>query len=151
MICQRYEGAFYPSIPSPDLPEICVSDDPPFTHTGLDFAGPLSFQSNSSAHDSCVKEKAYICLFTCASTRGIHLELTQGLDVEEFLMAFRRFTSRRGVPATLISDNAKTFKASSAQIAKVQRSTEVAHYLIDNQITWTFIVERAPWWGGFWE
>ena len=150
VICRRYEGAFYPAIPSPDLPEIRVSDDPPFTHTGLDFAGPLFFQSTSSTHDS-VKEKAYICLFTCASTRGIHLELTQGLDVEAFLMAFRRFTSRRGVPATLISDNAKTFKASSTQIAKIRRSTEVSRYLIDNQITWTFIVERAPWWGGFWE
>ena len=50
-----------------------------------------------------------------------------------------------------LSDNAKTFKASSTHITKIQHSSEVSRYLADNQITWTFIVERAPWWGGFWE
>jgi hypothetical protein len=27
----------------------------------------------------------------------------------------------------------------------------VKRYLHNNRITWNFIVERAPWWGGFWE
>jgi hypothetical protein len=31
------------------------------------------------------------------------------------------------------------------------RAEEVLRYLTDNQITWQFIVEKAPWWGGFWE
>ena len=25
------------------------------------------------------------------------------------------------------------------------------HFLGDRKVTWKFIVERAPWWGGFWE
>ena len=143
--CRKFEGAFYPAIQSPDLPEIRVSDDPPFTHMGLDFAGPLLFHLREPGEgQNLAKEKAYICLFTCASTRGIHLELTHGMGVKEFLMAFRRFTTRRGVPVTLISDNAKTFKASSRTIKKIARSAEVSRYLVDNQINWTFIVERAP-------
>ena len=73
------------------------------------------------------------------------------MGVEEFLMAFRQFASRRGLPATIVSDNAKTFKACSGQVAKISLSIEVSRYLVDNQINWTFIVERAPWWGGFWE
>ena len=34
-----------------------------------------------------------MCLFTCASTRAVHLELTRGLNVQDFLLAFRRFAS----------------------------------------------------------
>ena len=93
----------------------------------------------------------YICLFTCASTRAVHLELIPSLTVESFLLAFRRFTSRRGLPATLISNNAKTFKGSSREVQRIARSKEVMRYLSNNGVFWKFIVERAPWWGGFWE
>ena len=88
---------------------------------------------------------------TCATTRAVHLELTRNLTVECFLLAFRRFTSRRGLPTTLISDNAKTFRGASREIKKIVRSKEVQRYLANNRISWKFIVEKAPWWGGFWE
>ena len=92
-----------------------------------------------------------MCLFTCASTRAVHLELTRGLNVQDFLLAFRRFPSRRGLPATIQSDNAKTFQSSSKEIQKIARSPEVWRYLTNHQITSNFIVEKAPWWGGYWE
>ena len=41
VICRRMEGPPYPIQVSADLPVCRVSDDPPFTHVGLDFAGPL--------------------------------------------------------------------------------------------------------------
>ena len=47
--------------------------------------------------------------------------------------------------------SAKTFRAASAEIRKLCRADEVLRYLTNNQITWQFIVEKAPWWGGFWE
>jgi len=59
--------------------------------------------------------------------------------------------SRRGLPATLISDNAKTFKSASKEIRTIRSSEEVQRFLTSNQVTWNFIVERAPWWGGLWE
>ena len=93
----------------------------------------------------------YIVILTCASKRAVHLEVTPSLTVFSFLCAFRRFTSRRGVPALLMSDNAKTFRAASMEIRELCRSEEVLRYLADMRISWTFIVEKAPWWGGFWE
>jgi len=55
----------------------------------LDFAGPLYVRTDQgNSTDSC--SKVYILLFTCASTRAIHLELTQSLSVSSFLRAFRR-------------------------------------------------------------
>ena len=151
VICRKYEGTPYSALPTTDLPNNRVSDDPPFSHVGLDFAGPLFIETKNSEVAENSSQKVYVCLFTCASTRAVHLELTRGLSVEAFLLAFRRFTSRRGLPATLNSDNAKTFKSSAREVRKIARAEEVWRYLTDKQITWNFIIERAPWWGGYWE
>ena len=102
--CRKLEGTPYRTPQVPDLPEFRVSEDPPFTYTGVDFAGPLYIKEEKSENDE--NEKAYVCLFTCASTRAVHLELVRTLTLESFLNAFRRFSSRRGLPARLISDNA---------------------------------------------
>lgn len=54
--CKRFEGLPYAPVNSPDLPIERVSKDPPFSHTGIDFAGLLYLQSNTD------QSKAYICL-----------------------------------------------------------------------------------------
>ena len=132
---------------SPDLPTDRVYEGLPFTYTGIDFAGPLHLNSATPENRS----KAYCCLFTCASTRAVHLELTDSLTVTSFLQAFRRFVSRRGLPAKLLTDNAKTFKSVSVDVKKISRSSEVKQYLANRQVDWQFVMKRAPWWGGFWE
>ena len=82
----------------------------------------------------------------------MHLELTEALSAESFLQAFRRFVSRRGLPSVMISDNAKTFKSAANDIKKIRQSREVQRHLTNKQVNWQFIfLEKAPWWGGFWE
>ena len=153
VVCCSYEAS--PRKPSQfaDLQSNQVSNNPLFTHIGLDFARPLYIKEacRSSKESDSDSNKVYVCLFTCASTWAVHLELTRRLNVQDFLLAFRRFASRRGLPATIQSDNAKTFQSSSKEIRKIARSPEVWRYLTDNRITWNFIVEKAPWWGGYWE
>ena len=151
VVCRRYAASPCKPAQYTDLPGNRVSDDPPFTHLGLDFAGPLYVKDarRSSQESDSGSNKVYVCLFTCASTRTVHLELTQGLNVRDFLLAFRRFASRRGLPATIQSDNVKTFQSSSKEIRKIARSPDVWRYLTNNRITWNFIVEKAPWWGGY--
>jgi len=78
--CLKLEGLPYSYETSPDLPSDRVSDDPPFTRTGINFAGPLCIQTLGSEE---IEHKAYICLFTCASTRAIHLELVRSLNVDQ--------------------------------------------------------------------
>ena len=50
-----------------------------------------------------------------------------------------------------MSDNVKTFQASAKELIKISQSKEINHYLTNHRITWNFIVEKAPWWGGYWE
>lgn len=65
------------------------------------------------------------------------------------LLAFRRFVSRRGIPNTVYSDNAQSFH-SCARAFKAAASA-LQEYATGLNVHWKFIVERAPWWGGWWE
>ena len=49
-----------------------------------------------------------------------------------------------------MSDNAKTFKASSQDVNKIKKSPQVKQYLTNRRVEWEFIAEKAEW-GGFWE
>ena len=151
VLCRKHEGNSYATPPVPPLPVERVSNMPPFNNTGLDFAGPLYVRDKLNGATDNQEIKVYVCLFTCASSRGLHLELTRDLSATVFLQAFRKFCARRGVPSTIMSDNAKTFKCCSKEVERVVRSEEVHQYLTNRQISWQFIVEKAPWWGGYWE
>ena len=75
---------------------------------GLDFAGPLYYMNNHTDKES---RKCYILLFTCCFSRIIHLELTTDISSKTFLLALRRFISKRGCPKIIISDSFKLFKS----------------------------------------
>ena len=49
-----------------------VNHAPLFTNVGIDFAGPLTLLDKESAN-------CYVCLSTCASTRVVHLKVTETL------------------------------------------------------------------------
>jgi len=129
IVCKRFEGKPYSAPLPPDLPEERVCEGPPFSTTGIDFAGPLYVKSLSLNVEQGDHVNAYICLFTCASTRAIHLELTETLSSQSFLQPFRRFVSRRGLPSIIMSDNAKTFKCASAEVKRIQQSNTVKQQL----------------------
>jgi hypothetical protein len=96
----------------------------------MDYAGPLYLE----------RGKAFVLLFSCAVTRSLHVELVEDMSTELLLLAFRRFVSMRSACRTIICDNAKTFKK-AAELLEGKKKT----------ITFRFIPERSPWWGGFYE
>ena len=79
------------------------------------------------------------------------LDLVESLEVETVIHCFRRFTARRGVPATILSDNAKTFKAASKEIRGILRSSRLTEHFLSKGIKWKWIVELSPWKGGIWD
>ena len=99
--------------------------------------------------------KAYICLFVCASSRAIHLELTLDLLTESFIEALRRFIAVRGAPSLIYSDNGKTFEGASKLVAKTLNGNpndiSPKEEFSNLNIQWNFIPPRSPWWGGFYE
>ena len=51
----------------------------------------------------------------------------------------------------IISDNAKTFKAADKALKQLFNHPEVKSDLDVCRTKWKFNLERAPWWGGFFE
>ena len=55
----------------------------------------------------------------------------------------------------ILPDNAKTFKAGAQELQtmknQVLKPDASQQFLANHNITWKFITERAPWWGGFYE
>ena len=121
--------------PAPPLPRDRVTKARVFEVCALDFAGPL-FSVD------CPKQKLYICLFTCSVVRAVHLELTESMDVDEFLLAFQRFAARRGVPSIVYCDNFRTFKCAERLLQK--QYGQLAP-------TFKYSAPLAPWWGGQFE
>ena len=147
VLCRRFEGAAYHAPPPPPLPEFRVKEEPPFTFTGVDFAGPLYIHSFGLT----ASNKVWICLFTCCVTRAIHLDIVTDLSTETFLRCLKRFAARRGMPRKFVSDNGKTCKAAAKFIKAVFKDDMVLEHLSGLGVEWKFNLEKAPWWGGVFE
>ncbi|GFQ85985.1 integrase catalytic domain-containing protein [Trichonephila clavata] len=81
--CKLFKAKCGMQIETP-LPSKRVVPSAPFTITGIEFAGPVNIR--------CLKPRdtAYIALFTCATTRALHIELVSDLTTDEFLLALQR-------------------------------------------------------------
>ncbi|XP_071128314.1 uncharacterized protein [Mytilus edulis] len=144
--CIKISGMPYSAPDPPPLPKDRVNYDYPFSVTGVVFTGALYTKGK---HNEL--SKTYICLFTCAATRAIHLEIVTDLTEESFILAFKRFVARRSTPRIMLSDNATTFKAAAEKITRSNKDNRIQEKLADQGTEWKFIPNRAPWFGGFWE
>ena len=105
VICKRFRVR--PVLPplSPHLPDFrIIISSYSSQFIGLDFAGPLLIKSRKEN-----ALKTYVFLFTCTSSRALHLELKPDMSISSFIRAVKRFVSRRGMPDRVISDNFKAF------------------------------------------
>ena len=145
VICQKIVGKSYTAPDPPPLIKARVHETDPFDVTGVDFTGTLYIREKGR------ESKAYVCLFTCAVTRAVHLEIVTDLTVEEFLQAFRRFSSCKSLPRLMLSDNASTYLAAANELNILFCSPLLSNALSKKGVTWQFIPKHAPWFGGFWE
>ncbi len=149
-VCRRHQGGHYPMQEMPPLPKVRLVNPQPFTYTGIDFFGPITIKYGTT------QGKGWVCLFTCCTTRAVHLEPVHAMKTTAFLGCMRRFISRRGQPSLIISDNAPTFKLGDEVlkalfVRETPASNEIISYFSKEGIDWKFIVEFAPWQGGFYE
>ena len=77
---------------------------PPFSNTAMDMFGSLQVRLNRRT-----LREAQVVIFTCTTTRAIHLELVTEKSFEAFSMAFRRFACLHGQPNICWSDCGSNF------------------------------------------
>ncbi|GIX82631.1 integrase catalytic domain-containing protein [Caerostris darwini] len=89
------------------LPKACVEISRPFTIYSCVFTGSIEIKLSKGRGEEFTK--ACVSLFVCLATKVLHLELVGDLNSEYFISAVKRFTSRRGCPSHIYSDNATNF------------------------------------------
>ena len=138
-LCKLFEGLHYPAPTTAELPRFRLDGGKAFKNVGVDFCGPV-YVRHIYQQEEQEMNKAYIALYTCATSRMLHLELCPNLTTVAYLRSQRRMMGRRGIPSLFISDNGKTFKGSVLR-----------KFNAKNGIQWRFNLARAPWWGGMYE
>ncbi|XP_036142109.1 uncharacterized protein LOC118645343 [Monomorium pharaonis] len=138
------------------LPAGRVTISKPFSHCGVDYAGP--FLLRESKRRNARSHKAYLAIFVCFATKGVHLELVSDLTSDTFIGALKRFVSRKGKPSCMYSDNGTTFVGAQRQLKEFfdflsneQTQTSVQFFLRDQGTSWKFIPPNSPHFGGLWE
>ena len=103
------------------LPSLRVAAGfPPFSNTAMDMFGPLQIRLNRRT-----LQEAQVVIFTCTTTRAVHLELVTDKSSEAFSMAFRRFAILRGHPNVCCSDCGSNFIGAQECLREVMQNWDI--------------------------
>lgn len=138
--CKRFHARPL-NAPQAPLPANRVVQTYCFQTTGIDLGGPLFLNDGT---------KAWFILFTCSVYRAVHLELTQSLTTEAFILAFRRFIARKGRPTDVYCDNGTNLRGTDNLFALLDWTRIMTEFQCQ-RIKFRFLPPGAPWWGGFYE
>ena len=139
-----------------DLPANRVCASTAFSHTGVDYAGPVYITLKRGRGQRSIK--SYVCLFVCFSTKALHIEVAPDLTTESFLNAFKRFLARRGICDVLYSDRGTNFVGAKSTLSEIYKFLDSSDFksafqaeLAEHRIQWKFNPPSCPHFGGLWE
>ncbi|XP_011883953.1 PREDICTED: uncharacterized protein LOC105571092 [Vollenhovia emeryi] len=136
------------------LPVNRVTPSRAFLNSGIDYAGPFVIKTWKGKNARTYK--AYVALFVCFATSALHLELVTDYTSDAFIAAYKRFTARRGICATLTSDCGTNFVGADKELKKLfsessRELKQIAILLANDGTQWKFHPPSAPHFGGKWE
>lgn len=136
-----------------DLPKERLTPAPPFTYCGVDYFGPFRIKEGRK------ELKRYGVLFTCLSSRAVHIEAANSLETNSFLNALRRFIARRGPVREIRSDRGTNIVGAEKELKKaldemdhsIIQESLCREYKADWVIQWKQNPPAASHMGGIWE
>lgn len=132
------------------LPEARVRPTRAFTHTAIDYAGPI--WSRTSRGRGQKAHKSWVAVFVCMCSKAVHLELVSELTSTAFVAAFRRFTSRRGLCSDVYCDNGTNFVGADRemreQLKKAMQDEGWRALLADSGTNFHFAPPGSPHFNG---
>ncbi|XP_035281332.1 uncharacterized protein LOC118231544 [Anguilla anguilla] len=127
----------------------CVMPDkPPFTNTGVDYFGPFEVSRGRS------RVKRYGVLFTCLTSRAVHIKVAHSLDTNSCINTLRHFMSRKGQVSVLRSDNCTNFIGAERELREALKDldqSKIKEAVMKRGVKWIFSTPGASHHGGVWE
>ena len=106
--------------PLGDLPKERVKiGEKPFRNTGVDYFKPylaLSKKKKKKKMESETRSTKALTKLYGVTARAIHTKLAGDLFTDSFLLALRRFVSRRGYMKVMLSDNGTNFVGANKEL-----------------------------------
>ena len=121
-------------LPWESLTTLQLSDARPFYATGVDNFGPIYLKT---IHRRNTSYKAWVTLYTCASSRAILLDLVPQIDSKCFVRSLQSVDQVKSHDH-MISDSGKNFVSSDTQ-----------NHIANSDIEWHINLPLAPWHGVF--
>ncbi|KAK3750306.1 hypothetical protein QZH41_001774 [Actinostola sp. cb2023] len=147
--CKKLRGQVQQQLMA-DLPAERLTPSPPFTYVGLDVFGPWEVVARRT-RGGLAHSKRWAVIFTCLTTRAIHIEVIESMDTSCFINAMRRFLALRGPAIQLRSDRRSNFVGAFNKLQKGQAVKAVHDYLATENCEWVFNPPHASHAGGVWE
>ena len=119
-----------------NLPADRLSEEPPFTYCGVDMFSPFLVKDGRKI------QKRYGAMFTCLSSRAVHIEVKSNLTIASLIQALRRLIRRRGNVMMIRSDNGTKFVGASIELKKTfgemdeKRINDFLMELVGEWISW---------------
>ncbi|XP_048747853.2 uncharacterized protein LOC125660050 [Ostrea edulis] len=136
-----------------DLPPDRLEPSPPFTNVGVDVFGPWNVVTRRTRGGSA-QSKRWAVMFSCLTTRAVHIELIEDMSSSAFINAVRRFTALRGEVKIFRSDRGTNFVGATNDLkidAVNVEDGELKDYLYKSGTIWIFNAPYSSHMGGAWE
>ncbi|VDI23127.1 Hypothetical predicted protein [Mytilus galloprovincialis] len=136
-----------------DLPSDRLEPGPPFSNVGIDAFGPWNVVTRKTRVGSA-QSKRWAILFTCLTTRAVHIELVEEMSSSAFINALRRFVSIRGKVKVFRSDRGTNFVGSTDNLKIDTVNVEngpVRDFIYKSGTVWIFNPPHSSHMGGVWE
>ena len=95
-----------------DFPKERSTDAAPFTYVGMDMFGYFVTKEGRELL------KRYGAIFTCLTSRAVHLEVVNSMDRDSFIMCLRRFIGSRGNVRMLRPNHGSNFIRAEKDLSK---------------------------------
>ena len=116
LICRKREAKTV----TPLMAELPVGrlgyHQPPFTNCGVVYFGPFYVSIRRSS------EKWLCFIFTCMTTRAVHIEIVSFMDTSSSVIGIERFIARRGTPLVNWYDNGTNFVGAEKELVNCTQS-----------------------------
>ena len=112
----------------------------PFANTGVDYFGPFEVRLMKSM-------KRWCCLFTCLTTRAVHVEVVPSLEADACFAAITKLIARREKLNVILSDNGTTFVGAAKEMRdwiEAWNQPDIEQSLAQKRIKWKFNPPGAP-------
>lgn len=130
------------------LPIERLQPAPPFSTIGVDFFGPFTIRGEVQKR---TRGKCYGVIFTCFVSRAVHIDISKDYSTDSFLQVMRRFSSMRGWPCKVHSDNGTQLVAASKELKGVIEGIDklqLQRFSVKHGTDWQFTPADAPWMNG---